>query len=112
VPFALVVKLREITSFEYLDAFAENVHAVTDNNLLAYADRLGFSAVLTTDQSMRFQQNMRDRKTGLVVVGSNDSDTLVQHAAAIAAAIRSITRPGKIVVVPIATPRPKSRSRH
>jgi hypothetical protein len=89
VPFAIVARLRAITSFEYTDAVAENIQAVTDNNLLTYADRLGFSVVLTTDQSMRFQQNMRGRKIGLVVLGTNDSDTLVQHAREVARAIQA-----------------------
>jgi hypothetical protein len=112
VSFALVAKLREITSFEYSYSYAyhEGVADIPDGELLTYADRQGYAVMLTTDQNIRHQQNMRGRKIGLVVLGTTDTDTLVANVMTIAQAIQSITTPGKIAVVPLTTPKRTTRN--
>jgi hypothetical protein len=113
VSYDLMTALRSSTAFLFSSNALEGWSDVPDDQLLSVAEQNGFSVLVTTDQNIVHQQNMQNRKIGLVILGATDSDTLLAHAPQIARAIQSITRPGKIVSVPVVVPRKTKRpTRH
>jgi hypothetical protein len=65
-----------------------------NGELLRTAEVLGFDALVTSDQNVRYQQNLSARRIALVVLGSNIWPIVRQHREAIAAAIDSATPNG------------------
>jgi predicted nuclease of predicted toxin-antitoxin system len=49
-------------------AYERGWGGLTNGELLARAEAEGFDALITTDQSLRYQQNLADRKIGVVVL--------------------------------------------
>jgi len=45
---------------------------LTNGDLLRMAEDAGFEALITTDQSIRYQQNLRGRRLALAVLSTND----------------------------------------
>jgi hypothetical protein len=109
VSYDLMTALRSSTPFLFSSNALEGWSDVPDDQLLSVAEQKGFSVLVTTDQNIVHQQNMQKRQIGLVILGSTNNDALLTHASQIAQAIRSITRPGKIVSVPIVVPRKTKR---
>ena len=46
--------------------------ALSNGDLLKAAETAGFAVMVTCDQNIRYQQNMTDRKIGLVVLSTNN----------------------------------------
>ena len=55
-----------------------------NGELLTMAERAGFDVMVTSDQNIRYQQNLSRRKLALVVLGSNIWPVVKQYGAAIA----------------------------
>ena len=68
--------------------------------LLQAAENDGYEVMITTDQSLPFQQNMTGRRIAIVVVNENKWPILQNHIELITAALEDI-RPGDIRVVQI-----------
>jgi hypothetical protein len=62
-----------------------------NGELLKAAEASGFDVMVTSDQSIRYQQNLRGRKLALVVLGSNIWPVVRDHGAAIAAKVCAAT---------------------
>ena len=60
-------------------------HPQLENGKLLTA--AGFDVMVTSDQNIKFQQNLRDRKLAIVVLGSNIWPVVQDHEAAIAAKV-------------------------
>jgi hypothetical protein len=60
-----------------------------NGELLAAAEADGFDMLLTTDKSMRFQQNLAGRKIGVVVLGLQQWPDLRPHVQRIVEAINA-----------------------
>ena len=73
--------------------------SLPDNELLAEAERGGFTTLVTTDKRMAREQPLAP--VAIVAVNDNSVGGLVASAAAIASAIRS-TLPGERRLVPVA----------
>jgi hypothetical protein len=72
--------------------------------LLEAAEEAGFALLLSTDHSIRYQQNLKGRQISiLVLTGCTKWSQVQQHFAPIAAAVDSIT-PGGYAEVFIAFP--------
>ena len=71
---------------------------LTNGDLLAEAERAGFDVLLTADKNMRHQQNLRNRKTALVVLSTPQWPVVRLHVARIAAAVSAAT-PGSYIDV-------------
>ena len=56
-----------------------------NGELLKAAEQSGFDVIVTSDQNIRFQQNLAGRKLALVVLGSNIWPVVSQHGAEITA---------------------------
>jgi hypothetical protein len=74
---------------------------LSNGELLNAAEEAGFDLLLTTDRRIRYQQNLKVRRIGLVVLtGSTKWSGVQQHADRIAAVLSSAT-PGSYTEVEI-----------
>jgi len=71
------------------------------------AEAAGFDVMVTSDQNIRYQQNLTGRKLALIVLGSNIWPLVREHEAAIAAKVDAATA-GSYDFIEIPLP-PKSR---
>jgi hypothetical protein len=58
-----------------------------NGELLTMAEQAGFDVMVTSDQNIRYQQNLSGRKLALVVLGSNIWPVVRQYGAAIGATV-------------------------
>ena len=75
---------------------------LTNGALLAAADAAGFEAFITTDQSIRYQQNLTHRRIAVVVLTRNQWPLIRPHTARVVAAVNAAT-PGSYTEVEIPT---------
>ena len=64
-----------------------------NGDLLKSAEESGFDVLVTSDQNIRYQQNLTGRKLALVVLGSNIWPIVREHGATIVTAVDGV-RPG------------------
>jgi hypothetical protein len=71
-----------------------------NGELLALAERAGFQAFLTVDRGIEYEQSLRQRSIGVVVIHAKSSrlDDLLPHAPEILKVLGSIRR-GQLVKV-------------
>jgi predicted nuclease of predicted toxin-antitoxin system len=80
-----------------------------NGELLLAAEAAAFDVIITSDQNIRYQQNLTGRRLALVVLGSNIWPVLRDHGAVIAAKVDAAT-PGSYGFIEMPHP-PKPRSR-
>ena len=84
-----------------VDTLAERGRSEKDNGeLLDLAEREGYEVLVTTDRSMRRQQNMAGRQLGIVALLSANWCQVRLRTADIDRAIAAVL-PGEIVEVPV-----------
>ena len=84
-----------------MDTLAEKGRSDKDNGaLLDLAEQEGYEVLLTTDRSIRHQQNLTGRRLGLVVLLANAWPAVRLRTKEIAEAIVAV-RHGEVVEVPI-----------
>ncbi len=84
-----------------VDRSAERGWELLENGeLIQRAEEDGYEVIVTTDQSMRYQQNLAGRKLGVVVLMATAWPRVRLRTAEIAKAIEAV-RPGQAVEVPI-----------
>ena len=68
--------------------------------LLALAEQAGYDVLLTVDQGIQYQQQLKNRRIALIVVHatSNKIEALLPHVPTCLEVLRSI-RPGEVVRV-------------
>ena len=78
-----------------------------NGELLNVAERSGFDVMVSSDQNIRYQQNLTGRKLALVVLGSNIWPVVRQYSATIASTVDAAT-PGTydFIEMPL-PPRPR-----
>lgn len=64
---------------------------LANGELLQVAERDGFQVMVTADQSIAYQQNLKGRKLALVVLGTNDLDLLEAQPERLVAAVEAAT---------------------
>jgi predicted nuclease of predicted toxin-antitoxin system len=77
-----------------------------NGELLTAAERTGFDVFVTSDQNIRFQQNLTARRLSLITLGSNIWNIVANYGKEIATAVDSAT-PGadSFISMPPATKR-------
>jgi len=91
--FLLKHEVRTLAEMQWPDQ-------LENGELLMVAEHAGFDVLVTSDQNIRYQQNLRGRKLALVVLGSNIRPVVQQHSAAITARIDAAT-PGRYEFIEI-----------
>ena len=71
---------------------------LTNGELLAAATEAGFEVLVTTDQNLRYQQNLTDRKIAVVVLMTASWPRISKQADKVAAAIEGAGSGGYIEV--------------
>jgi hypothetical protein len=65
-----------------------------NGDLLALAEAAGFDLLVTTDQNLLHQQNLRERKIAIFILGRGNWPEIKPHAEKIAARINAVKAPG------------------
>jgi hypothetical protein len=86
--------LRRALTGHSVTAYEVGWDALSNGELLAAAER-SFDAFVTTDQNLRYQQNLTGRRLAILVLPTTSWPRLRPHAAAIGAAVVSL-RPGEL----------------
>ncbi len=71
-----------------------------NGQLLEAAEREGFETLVTTDQHLRYQQNLEERKIAIVVLLSTSWPRIRQHTEEILGAVEDAF-PGAYIEIPI-----------
>lgn len=86
------VPLRKyLSEHEVGTAFELGWNRSTDGELIEAAEVAGFKVLITTDQNLRYQQNLRGRKLSIVVLLSTSWPKIQLHLSAIQKAVADIT---------------------
>ena len=84
-----------------MDRSAERGWELLENGeLIQRAEEEGYEVIVTTDQSMRYQQNLAGRKLAIVVLMATAWPRIRHRTAEIRAAVEGV-RPGELREVPI-----------
>jgi hypothetical protein len=93
------VPLRGFLSTHTVTTVYEKGWSRTRNgDLLQLADQQRFEVFLTTDQSLKYQQNLTGRQIAIVVLPTTSWPVIQKHAAKIAAVLDSIA-PGNFIEI-------------
>ncbi len=105
------VGVRRFLSGHEVRTFIEmRWHPQLENGeLLRAAEAAGFNVIVTSDQNMRYQQNLTGQKLALVVLGSNIWPIVRDHGATIAAKVDAAA-PGSYDFIEMPLP-PKPRKK-
>ena len=99
---------RFFTEHEVCTFVGMRWHPQLENGeLLRCAEAEGFDLLVTSDQNIRYQQNLTGRKLALIVLGSNIWPIVRGHESAVAAAVRDAT-PGSYRFIEMPLP-PRER---
>jgi hypothetical protein len=81
-----------LTGHEVRTAFEMGWSDLDNGELLAAAET-AFDALITTDQNLRFQQNLAGRRLAVVVLPTTSWPRVLNHVAEVTAALEAL-RPG------------------
>jgi len=89
------VPLRYALVGHHVETAYENQWAELSNGeLISAAEVVGFELLITTDQSIRYQQNWSGRKLALLVLTTNDWTRIRLFKSEVLAAVNSISPAG------------------
>jgi hypothetical protein len=81
-----------------------------NGELLKMAEQAGFDVLVTSDQNIRYQQNLAGLKLALVALGSNIWPVVRQYGAAIMARVDGATPGGYDFIEMPLPPKPRRKS--
>ena len=93
---------RALTAHTVVEARTRGWHLFKNGDLLQAPEDAAFDVLLTSDKSIRYQQNLTVRRIAIVVLGQGRWRLVRQRLDAIAAAVDAAT-PGSYVDVEIPT---------
>ena len=82
------------------EARSKGWEQLENGDLLREAEAAGFEILVTTDKNLRYQQNLRERKISLVVLGQGRWSLMKPHIAQIVAAVNAAT-PGSYAEIEV-----------
>jgi predicted nuclease of predicted toxin-antitoxin system len=85
---------RSLVGHEVATAWQRGWAELSNGDLLAAAEADGFDLLVTTDQNLRYQQNLTARRIAILVLTVANWPTLKPHAADIASRVASM-QPGE-----------------
>ena len=78
---------RSLPGHEITTAFERGWGEFENGDLLRAAETAGFDAIITTDQNLRYQQNLADRKLAIIVLFTTNRNIIRQHAPSVQTAL-------------------------
>ena len=95
------VPLRSrLVGYEIATAYELGWSALKNGELIAAAEKAGYALLLTTDQNLKYQQNLAKRLISIVVLQSTSWPRIQKHVDAISDALAR-AKPGSYEEVPI-----------
>ena len=91
---------RQLIGHEVETATERGWDTLANGVLLDRAEEAGFEVLVTTDQGIRYQQNMSNRRVAVVVLMNTAWPRISRRTEAIRSALEEI-RPGELREVPI-----------
>lgn len=91
---------KHLTVHQVTTIFELGWSHLKNGELLQRAEENGFSVLVTTDQNLRYQQNLTGRKIAIVVLTTTSWPRMERAVASVAKTVDSAT-PGSYVEVPI-----------
>ncbi len=82
---------RALTSHTVTEARERGWATLKNGDLLTVAEEAGFEVLVTSDRSIRYQQNLEGRKIALVVLTQGRWELVRRRLAEIAAAVNAAT---------------------
>ena len=87
--------LRRMLSAHHVEtAWQRGWSEISNGELLTAAEAAGFDVFITTDQNLRYQQNLSERRIAILVLTISNWPHLEPHASAVAAAAEMM-QPGE-----------------
>jgi predicted nuclease of predicted toxin-antitoxin system len=68
----------------------EGWKGISNGELIAVAEKVGYDALITADKNLSYQQNLSERRIALIVIGSNNWNDVQRHLAGIEKAVERI----------------------
>ena len=91
---------KHLATHQVATAFELSWNNLKNGELLQMAEENGFSVLVTTDQNLRYQQNLMDHKIAIVVLTTTSWPRIERVVASVAKAVDS-TAPGSYIEVSI-----------
>ena len=88
------VPLRRVLNVHPVSTAVEMGWAELENGQLLKAAEAGFDVLITTDQNLRYQQNLSERRLAILVLPTTSWPVIHIHSAEVADALNQI-RPGE-----------------
>ena len=82
---------KALALHEVRTAFECGWPALTNGELLSAAEADGFEVLITTDQNLRYQQNLAQRRIAIVVISTTNWRRIQPHAQLVADALEGIS---------------------
>jgi hypothetical protein len=89
-----------LTGHEVVSVAYQGWAGTSNGALIAAAEEAGFDAMITADQGLNYQQNLKDRALAVVVLSTNRKSLVIENALRIVAAIDA-AQPGGFTFVDI-----------
>lgn len=91
---------KHLAAHEVSTAFELDWGALKNGELLEQAEKSGFEVLVTTDQNLKYQQNLAVRRIAIVVLSTTSWPRIQQHVPAVLEAMEAVV-PGAYLEVPI-----------
>ena len=85
---------RALVGHVILTAFEQGWSNLQNGDLIDVAQTNGFEALITTDQNLKYQQNLSDRKLAIVVLPTTSWPKIQKHLVKVSVAI-NLLKPGE-----------------
>ena len=83
---------RHLPLHEVTTVYELSWATLRNGDLISRAEAAGFDLLVTTDQNLKYQQNLRERRLAVVVILSTSWPKIQAKASAVATAIDEATR--------------------
>ena len=91
---------KHLATHQVATTFELGWHKLKNGELLQRAEEDGFSVLVTTDQNLRYQQNLAGRKIAIVVLATTSWPRIERAIESVAKAVDAAA-PGGYVEVPV-----------
>jgi hypothetical protein len=81
---------RSLPTHEIVTAFEQGWGTLQNGELLRAAEHNGFQAIITTDQNLRYQQNLSERRLAILVLLTTDWRLIKLHAGYVETAVNEL----------------------
>lgn len=82
---------RQLTGHTIDTVYEQGWATLTNGRLLTIADQAGYDVFITTDQNLRYQQNLTGRNLAILVLGSTSWPRIREHVDTIQTAVDAST---------------------